>query len=180
MHSDYYLCFFWLSKMRFCNYHFCKNADFIRKKDVAKMILQDKAFLERLRTLKDKSGLTTKQIAEKCDIPESTVTRIFSGKTPNPTIITVMAMTKAMGGTAADIFDDNAQVNTAPTVPQSVLTEVEQKNLEIVELYKSIIKSKDKYIRFLAGALIGVAVLVIILLFLDLLVLDIGYFNRVI
>ena len=144
------------------------------------MILQDKAFLERLRTLKDKSGLTTKQIAEKCDIPESTVTRIFSGKTPNPTIITVMAMTKAMGGTAADIFDDNAQVNTAPTVPQSVLTEVEQKNLEIVELYKSIIKSKDKYIRFLAGALIGVAVLVIILLFLDLLVLDIGYFNRVI
>ena len=142
------------------------------------MILQDKAFLERFRALKDKSGLTTKQIAEKCNIPESTVARIFSGKTPNPTIITVMAMTKAMGGTAADIFDDNAQVNTAPAVPQSVLTEVEQKNLEIIELYKSMIKSKDKYIRFLAGALIGIATLLVILLFLDLLVLDIGYFNR--
>ena len=142
------------------------------------MILQDKAFLERLRVLKDKSGLTTKQIAEKCDIPESTVARIFSGKTPNPTIITVMAMVKAMGGQAADIFDDNAQVNTAPSVPQSVLTDVEQKNLEIVELYKSIIKSKDKYIKFLAGALIGIATLLVILLFLDLLVLDIGYFNR--
>ena len=141
------------------------------------MVLQDKAFLERLRILKDRSGLTTKQIAEKCDIPESTVTRIFSGKTPNPTIITVMAMVKAMGGQAADIFDDNAQINTAPSVPQSVLTEVEQKNLEIVELYKSIIKSKDKYIKFLAGALIGIAVLIIILLFLDLLVLDIGYFR---
>ena len=141
------------------------------------MVLQDKAFLERLRALKDKSGLTTKQIAEKCDIPESTVTRIFSGKTPNPTIITVMAMTKAMGGQAADIFDDNAQVNTIPAVPQSVLTEVEQKNLEIVELYKSIIKSKDKYIKFLAGALIGIATLLVILLFLDLLVLDIGYFR---
>ena len=142
------------------------------------MILQDTAFLERLRTLKDKSGMTTKQIAEKCDIPESTVARIFSGKTPNPTIITVMAMTKAMGGQAADIFDDNAQVNTNPTVPQSVLSEVEQKNLEIVELYKSIIKSKDKYIKFLAGALIGIAVLLVVLLFLDLLVLDIGYFRR--
>ena len=141
------------------------------------MILQDKAFLERLRALKDKSGLTTKQIAEKCDIPESTVARIFTGKTPNPTIITVMAMTKAMGGTAADIFDDNAQVNTAPTVPQVVLTDIEQKNLEIVELYKSIIETKDKYIKFLAGALIGIAVLVVILLFLDLLVLDIGYFR---
>ena len=142
------------------------------------MVLQDKAFLERLRVLKDKSGLTTKQIAEKCDIPESTVTRIFTGKTPNPTIITVMNMVKAMGGQAADIFDDNAQVNTAPSVPQSVLTEVEEKNLEIVELYKSIIKSKDKYIKFLAGALIGIATLLVILLFLDLLVLDIGYFNR--
>ena len=142
------------------------------------MVLQDKAFLERLRALKDKSGLTTKQIAEKCDIPESTVTRIFSGKTPNPTIITVMAMTKAMGGQAADIFDDNAQVNTAPSVPQSVLTEVEQKNLEITELYERIIKTKDKYIRFLASALIGIVVLLVILLFLDLLVLDIGYFNR--
>lgn len=142
------------------------------------MVLQDKAFLERLRVLKDKSGLTTKQIAEKCDIPESTVTRIFAGKTPNPTIITVMAMVKAMGGQAADIFDDDAQINTAPSVPQSVLTEVEQKNLEITELYERIIKTKDKYIRFLAGALIGVAVLLVILLFLDLLVLDIGYFQR--
>ena len=142
------------------------------------MILQDKAFLERLRMLKDKSGLTTKQIAEKCDTPESTVARIFSGKTPNPTIITVMAMVKAMGGTAADIFDDNAQVNTAPAVPQVVLTDIEQKNLEIVELYKSIIKTKDKYIKFLAGALICIAILLVILLFLDLLVLDIGYFNR--
>ena len=142
------------------------------------MVLQDKAFLERLRALKDKSGLTTKQIAEKCDIPESTVTRIFSGKTPNPTIITVMAMVKAMGGQAADIFDDNAQVNTVPTVPQSVLSEVELKNLEIVELYERMLKTKDKYIRFLAGSLISIAVLIIILLFLDLLVLDIGYFNR--
>ena len=165
-------------KLAFSGYHFCKNPDNKREKGVAKMVLQDKAFLERLRVLKDKSGLTTKQIAEKCDIPESTVTRIFSGKTPNPTIITVMAMTKAMGGQAADIFDDNAQVNTAPTVPQSVLNEVEQKNLEIVELYERIIKTKDKYIRFLAGALISIAVLIIILLFLDLLVLDIGYFNR--
>ena len=142
------------------------------------MVLQDKAFLERLRMLKDKSGMTTKQIAEKCDIPESTVTRIFSGKTPNPTIITVMAMVKAMGGQAADIFDDNAQVNTVPTVPQSVLSDVEQKNLEITELYERIIKTKDKYIRFLAGALIGIASLLVILLFLDLLVLDIGYFRN--
>ena len=132
------------------------------------MILQDKAFLERLRILKDKSGMTTKQIAEKCDIPESTVTRIFSGKTPNPTIITVMAMTKAMGGTAADIFDDNAMVNTNPTVPQVVLTDMEKKNLEITELYKDIIKSKDKIIKILAIVVLGLASFILLELIVDL------------
>lgn len=141
------------------------------------MISQDKAFLERLRVLKDKSGLTTKQIAEKCNIPESTVTRIFSGKTPNPTVITVMAMTKAMGGTAADIFDDNAQVNTAPAVPQFVLTDVERKNLEITELYKDIINSKDKTIKLLTYVLLGVASIIVFLLFFDVFSGGIGYFR---
>ena len=127
------------------------------------MISQDKAFLERLRLLKDKSGMTTKQIADKCNIPESTVTRIFSGKTPNPTIITVMAMTKAMGGTAADIFDDNAQVNTQLKVPTKVLTEMEEKNLEIVSLYKGIIASKDETINSKDKTIIPAMTAIIIL-----------------
>ena len=132
------------------------------------MVLQDKAFLERLRALKDKSGLTTKQIADKCDIPESTVTRIFTGKTPNPTIITVMAMVKAMGGQAADIFDDDAKVNTAPTVPQVVLTDIEQKNLEITELYKDMVRSRDKTIKILAFVVLGLASFILLELFVDL------------
>ena len=132
------------------------------------MIVQDKGFLERLRILKDKSGMTTKQIAEKCNIPESTITRIFSGKTPNPTIITVMAMTKAMGGTPADIFDDNAQVNTNPTVPQVVVNDIEHKNDEIVELYKDVVKSKDKTIRILAYVVLGLASFILFELLIDL------------
>ena len=132
------------------------------------MIVQDKGFLERLRILKDKSGMTTKQIAEKCNIPESTITRIFSGKTPNPTIITVMAMTKAMGGTPADIFDDNAQVNTNPTVPQVVVNDIEHKNDEIVELYKDVVKSKDKTIRILAYVVLGLAAFILFELLIDL------------
>ena len=164
--------------MRFCGYQICKNVDNTRGKGVAKMITQDKAFLERLRLLKDKSGMTTKQIAEKCDIPESTITRIFSGKTPNPTIISVMAITKAMGGTAADIFDDNAQVNTQPKVPQAVLTDMEKKNLEIVDLYKGIIESKDKTIKLLTCVLLGLATVIIFLLLFDLFNGGIGYFTK--
>ena len=92
------------------------------------MVLQDKVFLERLRVLKDKSGMSAKEIADKSGIPESTVTRILSGKTPNPTIISVMDIIKAMGGKASDVFDDNAQVNTLPKVPQTVVTDMEKKN----------------------------------------------------
>jgi transcriptional regulator with XRE-family HTH domain len=167
-----------VSNLRFCGYQICKNVDNTREKGVAKMITQDKAFLERLRLLKDKSGMTTKQIAEKCDIPESTITRIFSGKTPNPTIITIMAITKAMGGTAADIFDDNAQINTAPAVPTKVLTEMEEKNLEIVNLYKGIIESKDKTIKLLTYVLLGLSAVIIFLLLFDLFNGGIGYFNK--
>ena len=132
------------------------------------MVLQDKAFLERLRMLKDKSGLTTKQIAEKCDIPESTITRIFSGKTPNPTIITLMAMVKSMGGQSSDIFDDDAKVNTAPAVPQVVLTDMEKKNLEITELYKDMVRSRDKTIKILTFVVLGLASFILLELIVDL------------
>jgi hypothetical protein len=88
-----------------------------------------------------------------------------------------MAMTKAMGGTAADIFDGNAQVNTAPAVPQVVLTDMERKNLEITELYKDIIKSKDKTIKLLTYVLLGVSSVIVFLLMFDLFCGGIGYFR---
>lgn len=62
--------------------------------------------IEKLRQLKKKSQMTNQQIAEKSSIPESTVARIFSGKTPNPTITTVISMARAMGGSAADLLSD--------------------------------------------------------------------------
>ena len=171
--------------MRFCEYQICKNADNTRENGDANLISQDKAFLERLRLLKDKSNMTTKQIAEKSGIPESTITRIFSGKTPNPTIISVMDIVKAMGGTAADIFDDNAQVNTQMKVPTKVLTEMEEKNLEIVNLYKGIINSKDetiesqkKAIKTLSLALVLIVCIIIFILLFDMFNGGIGYFNK--
>ena len=142
------------------------------------MVLQDKVFLERLRVLKDKSGMSAKEIADKSGIPESTVTRILSGKTPNPTIISVMDIIKAMGGKASDVFDDNAQVNTLPKVPQTVVNDMEKKNSEVIELYERIIKSKDKTIKLLTYVLLGLSSVIIFLLLFDLFNGGIGYFNN--
>ncbi len=65
--------------------------------------------IEKLRQLKKESHMTNQQIAEKSNVPESTVARIFSGKTPNPTITTVVSMAKAMGGSTADLLADEAE-----------------------------------------------------------------------
>lgn len=62
--------------------------------------------VEKLRQLKEKSHMTNQQIAGKSNIPESTVARIFSGKTPNPTVTTVIAMARAMGSSAADLLSE--------------------------------------------------------------------------
>ena len=62
--------------------------------------------IEKLRELKKKSHMTNQQIAEKSNIPESTVARIFSGKTPNPTVSTVISMARAMGASPADLIYD--------------------------------------------------------------------------
>lgn len=64
--------------------------------------------VEKLRQLKKKSHMTNQQIAEKSNIPESTVARIFSGKTPNPTVSTVISMARAMGGSAADLLSEES------------------------------------------------------------------------
>lgn len=72
--------------------------------------------VEKLKQMKEKSHMTNQQIAKKSNIPESTVARIFSGKTPNPTITTVTAMARAMGGSAADFFnEDGTEVDNAQT-----------------------------------------------------------------
>lgn len=68
--------------------------------------------IEKLRQLKKKSHMTNQQIAEKSNIPESTVARIFSGKTPNPTIATVISMARAMGGSVADLLIDEDGTGT--------------------------------------------------------------------
>lgn len=134
------------------------------------MIDQNEAIIDRLKALKVKSGKTALQIAKDCNIPESTVTRIFSGKTPNPTVSTVIAMTRAMGGKAADIFDDTVKVDVVSEAPQVVVPQVDERLYnEIINIYKDLLKVKDRrittllvFVGVLIVALIGIILLKII------------------
>ena len=107
------------------------------------MIDENVAIIDKLKTQKVKSGLTTQQIAQKSNLSESTITRVLSGKTPNPTIAIVISMWKAMGGTATELFDDTVKVDVVSETPQVVVPQVDELLYnEIINLYKDLLKIK--------------------------------------
>jgi transcriptional regulator with XRE-family HTH domain len=64
----------------------------------------------RLIELRNKSGLTYKQIAEKENIGEKTVSRVFSGEAKNPGVVLIRKIIHALGGTVNDIFEESDAV----------------------------------------------------------------------
>ena len=129
------------------------------------------AIIDKLKAQKVKCGKTSQQIAKDSNLSESTVTRIFSGKTPNPTIAIVIAMWKAMDGTATELFDDTVKVDVVSEAPQVVVPQVDERLYnEIISIYKDLLKVKDRRINTLLGflgvltaALIVMTVLIIVL-----------------
>lgn len=115
------------------------------------MVSEDSSIVDRLIALKAKTGMTALEIAEKSKLPESTVTRILSRKTANPTVTTVVAIYKAMGGTAAEIFGDDVRVNVV-----SEASPTSKDATELIQLYKDTIKAKDRTIKMLAVALAAI------------------------
>ena len=67
-------------------------------------------WLENLKELKKKSGMSAKQIAESTKLPERTVVRIFSGETDNPYVDTIHRIVSVLGGSLDSIFADTKTV----------------------------------------------------------------------
>ena len=64
-------------------------------------------WLDNLKELKKKAGMSSKQIAEKTNLPERTVVRIFSGDTDNPYVDTLRRIVAVLGGTLDDLFAES-------------------------------------------------------------------------
>ena len=91
-------------------------------------------WLDNLKEIKKKSGMTTKQIAEKSRIPERTINRIFGGESDHPYADTLDLIVKAMGNyDLGDIFaDTNVVIATEAIVEVKEAVqelEAEQNNL---------------------------------------------------
>ena len=101
-------------------------------------------WLEKLKELKRKSGLTIKQIAEKKNLSEKTVERIFSGKTDHPYMDTLSDIVSVLGGSLDDLFSNtHAQLASGDLI--SLQRDVDRLTKEIENLQAQL-KHKDEII----------------------------------
>ena len=84
-------------------------------------------WLDNLKELKKKTGMSAKQIAEKTNLPERTINRILAGETDHPYADTLDLIVKALGYDLGDIFAD-----TKVIVATDDLVEIKE-NVDFVE-----------------------------------------------
>ena len=107
-------------------------------------------WLDNLKELKAKTGMTSKQIAEKTNLPERTVIRIFSGDTDNPYVDTLRRIVAVLGGSLDDIFAEtkivvaSQDLITAQEEVKTLTAEIERLNSEVALLNTETAILKDK------------------------------------
>ncbi len=67
-------------------------------------------WLDNIKELKKMTGMSSKQNADKTNLPERTIKRIFSGDTDNPYVDTLHRIVTALGGSLDDILADTKVV----------------------------------------------------------------------
>jgi transcriptional regulator with XRE-family HTH domain len=73
-------------------------------------------WLDNLKELKKKTGMSSKQIADRTNLPERTVVRIFSGDTDNPYVDTLHRIVTVLGGSLDDILADSKAVVSTESI----------------------------------------------------------------
>ena len=107
-------------------------------------------WLDNLKELKKKTGMSTKQIADRTKLPERTVSRILGGESDHPYADTLDLIVKALGYDLGDIFADTKVVvatDELVEIKESVdQVEAERDRLitEINELEKRLVKLKHE------------------------------------
>ena len=100
-------------------------------------------WLENIKELKTKTGMTSKQIAEKTNLPERTIKRIFSGDTDNPYVDTLHRIVTVLGGSLDEILADTKLVvgnKDLATLQENI--DVTTAELDLIKAEYAILKDK--------------------------------------
>lgn len=138
-------------------------------------------FVEKLKMIKAEKGLTNAEIANVCNLPLATITRVFNNQTLNPTFETISAIAIGMGVSLDELVglkQPDAPPISSPieNTLNSYVDLLKEKDDRIKELKedKAVIRN-EKY--KLVGMLAGVLAMILIILFIDVTNGDFGYFR---
>ena len=137
-------------------------------------------YLEKLKAFKEEKDLTNAEIARLSNLPLATITRIFNGSTPNPTFETFTQIAIALGASLDEIA--GLKEPDEPPIPSRIEMTLDsysellrEKDDRIKELKEEIEKErKEKH--NITGALVFFVAFVLILLAVEVLRNQFGYF----
>lgn len=100
-------------------------------------------WLDNLKELKKETRMSAKEIADKTNLPERTVVRIFSGDTPNPYVDTLYRIVAVLGGSLDDVLADSKAVVGSKNL-SALQSDVDRLTAENGMLAAEIAMLKDK------------------------------------
>lgn len=104
-------------------------------------------WLDNLKELKKKTGMSSKQIAEMTNLPERTVARIFSGDTDNPYVDTLHRIVTTLGGSLDDILTDTKAVVATETIVEL------KENVDVIVAQNDLIAVENEMLKTKVAAL---------------------------
>lgn len=120
---------------------------------------------DQLHALKDRSHVTAQQIADRSGVPLSTVNRILSGETANPSFQTVADIVIALGGS----LDSIAGIQSASDDTSSG---------RIIQHLIATVETKDRWLRRMFWFCCILIATVFAFVIIDCLVDSIGYIRQ--
>ena len=134
------------------------------------------AIIDGILECREETGMTYQQIADRADVPKSTVTRILRKETPNPSMKTLADIAMAVGYEIEPIrpavLKDSCEDAYIAFRQESLAFERADKKAQIAEqkmLRHQVVAEKNRAISYLAIALILVNVFLIGWLIMELL-----------
>jgi transcriptional regulator with XRE-family HTH domain len=129
-------------------------------------------YTEKLVEMKRKSGLSTQQTADLSGVPLSTITRMLSGQTEEPTFSNIAKVVKTWGGSLDEL------VGIEPKTVTVTKTETVYADERMINLYERAIASKNRWIKWLFVLLLVLVFFFIGVLIFDVITPDTGWYQE--
>lgn len=100
-------------------------------------------WLKNLIDLKNKTGMTTKQIAEMENLAEKSVSNVFSGKSKSPSVNLIRRIITALGGKWREIFEESDAVIASQDLV-TLQAEYDKLQAELATLQAENVSLKEK------------------------------------